>query len=514
MDFSIYLALLTWQLYINVPAISGHDEKCPFENTVNLTDQQKYENGSYVYQDILIPPEKQDLYDYNLKFERVLEAVAEHLRGCVCEDRPCMKLCCKVDEYFDDTGNMSKCEKITQEMKVSWKLPIQLENGKTKVANIFKYFTTQVGLPCWMPEALDDSLDSWMLQENGTLYIDTDKSSHDTLNYCYSPRWSDVSSEYTLTPFTCSSVNQGSWQLLLNTYAMAISVSFLIPTILVYLVLKELRENLRGKLLICYLFSLTMGYGIISFINISELSFDVIPCSFLGFTCYFFSMAAFLWLSVLCYDIWKNFKETYMQLNPRNNSKQFILYSLYVWLSAGLATFCIIYIELSPTVDDIYKTGIGGEICWLDTEKWSAAIYFYGPNLVILLFNFATFGHITARIYKVRRNVARITLSDKFFQENAIVILRLFLIMGISWLFDIVSYCMRENEDWDFLFVFCDFANAIQGILIFWLFVMKPNVLKLLKKRFQKDSADKARSSVSKSTSKLLHLQSSSSASK
>ncbi|XP_065361909.1 G-protein coupled receptor Mth2-like [Calliphora vicina] len=293
--------------------------------------------------------------------------------------------------------------------------------------------------------------------------------------------------------------------------AMSVSVFFLIPTILVYLVLKELRENLRGKLLICYLLSLAMDYAIISFINISQLTFDLITCSFLGFTSYFFSVAAFLWLSTLCYDIWKNFKGTNIELNSRKNSKQFILYSLYVWLSAGLATFCIIYIELSPTVDDIYKPGIDGEMCSLDTKKWSAALYFYGPNLVILLFNFATFVYITAKIYKVRRNAASITLRDKFFQENAFVLLRLFLIMGISWLFDFVSYCMHENEDWDILIVFCDFANAIQGILLFCLFVLKPNVLMLLKKRFQKDSADKPRSSVSTSITKFLHSQSSSS---
>lgn len=63
---------------------------------------------------------------------------------------------------------------------------------------------------------------------------------------------------------------------------MAISVIFLIPTILVYLALKELRGNLRGKLLICYLLSLTMGYAIISFINASGLHFSYIPCSILG----------------------------------------------------------------------------------------------------------------------------------------------------------------------------------------------------------------------------------------
>ncbi|XP_065361907.1 G-protein coupled receptor Mth2-like [Calliphora vicina] len=515
MHFSILLVLLTWQLYINVPATSALDdnnyEKCDFENTVNLTDQQKYENGSYVYQGILIPTEKQHLYDYHLKFLRARETVPQHLRGCVCEDRPCMKLCCKDDEYFNDTGNTSKCEKLTAEMKVSWQLPIELKGGKTKIVNIFKHFTIQVGLPSEKIKAIDNTVEKWMLQWNGILYILTEQTGLDTLNYCYSPRLRDNSSEYILSPFSFQIENLLTWRLLLNTYAMAISVLFLIPTILVYLVLKELRGNMSGKLLICYLSSMTMPYAIISSINIFKLRLDVLPCSFLGFTSYFFFMAAFLWLSVLCFDIWRNFKESYVELNSKRNRKQFILYSLYAWLSAGLATFCIIYIQLSPNIDEIYKPGIGVEMCWLNTEKWSAAVYFYGPNLAILLFNFVTFGYLTARIYKVRRNIARISHKEKFFQENAIVILRLFLIMGISWLFDIISYCMREYEEWDNFFVLSDFVNAIQGVLIFSLFVLKPKVLKLLKKRFQKDPANMPQSSVCTVTTNFSILQSSSS---
>ncbi|XP_046808536.1 uncharacterized protein LOC111687899 [Lucilia cuprina] len=489
MNLFIFLILLTWQIYIGLPWTFAQDEEnneeiCPYQNTVNLTNLEKYENGSYLYEDILIPPEKQNFYDYHLKFLRKRVSVPRHLRGCVCENKPCIKLCCEKDEYLNDKGNTSKCEKITSEMTVQWILPLLGEYDKVETANILEHFTLQVGLPCREPEALDKTLDEWILKKNGSLYISSDGSELDTLDYCYSPHLDEDSNEYILTPFSCPILNIGSWQLYLNTYAMTISVVFLIPTILVYLVLKELRGNLRGKLLISYLISLTVGYTIITFINISSLKFDIIPCSILGFTCYFFFMAAFLWLGVLCFDIWRNFGETSIELNSAKNQLQFIYYSLFAWLGAGLATFCAICIELSTTVDEIYKPGIGVEMCWLNTEKWSAAIYFYGPNLVILIFNFVTFSHITTKIYKVRRDVARMTHKEKFFQENAIVILRLFLIMGISWLFDIISYCVREYENWEIVFVFSDFANAIQGILIFSLFVLKPKILKLLKKRF------------------------------
>ncbi|XP_065362436.1 G-protein coupled receptor Mth2-like [Calliphora vicina] len=512
MYFSILLALLTWHLFGRYPAIAAvkvnKDETCPYQNTVNLTNKLKYENGSYLYQGILIPSEKQHNYDYDIKFPKTKKPVSTHLRGCVCEHRPCMKLCCEPDEYLDDKQNTSKCEKLTSEMKVSWELPILLKGDITKVVNIFKHFTTQVGLPCPEPEALVIELDKWKLKENGILYIPYGNSNFDTLDYCYSPLLNETSMEYILTPFICPVKNSCTLKQRINSYAMAVSVIFLIPTILVYLVLKELRGNLRGKLLICHLLSLTIGYIIIALINISGLQFDVKGCNFLGYTCYFFLLAAFLWLNVLCYDIWKNFEETNIQLNSRKSRKLFIIYSLYVWLTAGLATVVCVLVELSPRIDNIYKPGIGNQVCWLDTKRWSAAIYFYGPTLVILFFNFLTFVHLTAKIFKIRTDVARMTHREKFFQENAIVIFRLYLIMGISWLFDVLSYCMRNKQEWDFLFVLLDFVNAIQGLLIFSLFVLKRNVLNLLKNRFVKSHVAKPRITISTSTTNFSKQQS------
>lgn len=63
---------------------------------------------------------------------------------------------------------------------------------------------------------------------------------------------------------------------------MGISVIFLIPTILVYLVLRELRVNLRGKLVISYLSSMAIGYFIISMINTSYIIFPDKICKILG----------------------------------------------------------------------------------------------------------------------------------------------------------------------------------------------------------------------------------------
>lgn len=158
---------------------------------------------------------------------------------------------------------------------------------------------------------------------------------------------------------------------------------------------------------------------------------------FTGFTCYFFFMSTYLWLSVLCYHICRNFKETNIELRSQGSQMKFLIYCLYVWSVATIATAIVVYIQLYTDLDDNLKPGIGNNKCWLQSkyfkkfqnfkffhiniitaEKWAAAIYFFGPNLLILLLNCVTFIHITIKIYKVRRGIGRATNNDRFFQEK------------------------------------------------------------------------------------------------
>lgn len=167
MKFSIILLLSVCQIYSRIPFTTANnnetEEKCDFEDTVNLTNYDRYENGSYLYRGILIPPEKQSFYDYELKFLGVKKSVPVHLRGCACDEKPCVKLCCAEDEYLNTTGI---CQKISEATEVRWDLFVGFNTtGEGKLVNIFEHFTTQTGLPCDKPEALNSSIDTWILRE-------------------------------------------------------------------------------------------------------------------------------------------------------------------------------------------------------------------------------------------------------------------------------------------------------------------------------------------------------------
>lgn len=73
-----------------------------------------------------------------------------------------------------------------------------------------------------------------------------------------------------------------------------------------------------------------------------------------------------------------------------------------------------------------------------------------------------------------------------FFKSSVGLFLRLLLIMGITWLLDIFSYIENQLHPGiqNPLYYISDFMNAMTGLLIFICFVLKPKVLKLMKRRY------------------------------
>ncbi|KAH8390631.1 hypothetical protein KR215_008636, partial [Drosophila sulfurigaster] len=60
---------------------------------------------------------------------------------------------------------------------------------------------------------------------------------------------------------------------------------------------------------------------------------------------------------------------------------------------------------------------------------------------------------------------------------------RLIIIMGVPWTFEILSYFAQSDSVLRRIFLFFDYINSGQGILIFILFVLKRSVLKQIANR-------------------------------
>ncbi|KAM7354842.1 G-protein coupled receptor Mth2-like isoform 2-T2 [Cochliomyia hominivorax] len=485
----IFILFATFQIYHNTEI-----PNCAFEDTVNLTNALII-NGSYLYEGILIPPDLVGIYNYEEIYDGKRLPVEAHLRGCVCRGRNCIKFCCHpTKELIANMTRVCSPDELIEELEYDPYIEVIYNNGSKLRTHATQQFVVIQGVPCeggypLLPQ--EDEDDKWDIFENGTLYRHYDQSYISKRDYCLMPQAMDDGT-WILNPMNCPVPNEPSISNRVNNIAMATSVPFIVLTIFVYLFIPELR-NLHGKCLISYLTSLAVGYTILSTITLSEVIFANFVCSSLGYTGYFAFMAAFFWLSVISFDLWQNFRITGpIRIGQR---KRFIMYSAYAW-GVPFCLTCILMIIQNSDIDPYYKPGIGDDYCWLKTNDWSAMIYFFGINLVIILLDTAFFIMTLHKILIIQKEIKKVTMNDggndksrnlRLHKNNVGLFLRLLLIMGITWLLDIFSYIENQIHPGvtNPLYYISDFMNAMTGLLIFICFVLKPKVLKLMKRRFQ-----------------------------
>uniref|UniRef100_T1PGE5 Methuselah n=1 Tax=Musca domestica TaxID=7370 RepID=T1PGE5_MUSDO len=491
--------------------------KCAFEDTVDLTKSQKFNNGSYLYEDILITPDQINIYDYEEIYQGIRLPREPHPRACLCQgQRNCVRFCCHpARELIANYSRRCSDEMLQKELEYDPYINVTLNNGSVVSKHVTKEFTVIQGVPCAGAYALApqyDEEDSWVIFENGTLLRHYDMAYLSKRDYCLLPMELDTG-EWVLNPMNCPILNEASLSLQINNIAMAVSVPFIILTIIVYVFIPELR-NLHGKCLISYLCPLAVGYSILSTISLSEVVFPNLVCSCLGYVAYFCFMSAFFWLSVISFDLWQNFRLTgSMRFGQR---KRFCLYSIYAWGIPACLTLIVIALQNS-NMNELYKPGIGDNYCWLKTNDWSAMMYFFGINLIIVLIDITFFTMTYFKITVMQRDIDKIIRNDtiegrhqlRTHKNNFGLFLRLFLIMGVSWLLDIVSYIetIVYPNDINPIYYVSDFMNAILGLLIFVCFVLKPKVLSLIKKRCQQTKGGaQMRPMVKRTTTSQLSL--------
>ncbi|XP_075161433.1 G-protein coupled receptor Mth2-like isoform X2 [Haematobia irritans] len=482
---------------------------CPFEDTVDLTNAKKFNNGSYLYENILIHSDQVATYAYEEIFDGELLPRAPHLRGCACHARSCIRFCCHpTKELIANYSRKCSNDDVENELQYDAYVNVILANGTSVRQHLLNEFNVIHGVPCegaysLVPEW--DKEDSWDLFENGTILRHFDMAYLSKRDYCLMPMEVE-SGQWVLNPMNCPTMRQASLSMQINNIAMAISVPFIILTILVYACIPELR-NLHGKCLISYLTPLAIGYTILSTITLSKVDFSNFVCCFLGYTAYYSFMSAFFWLSVISFDLWQNFRLTgSIRFGQR---KRFLLYSSYAWGIPACLTLIVIAMQNS-NIDELYKPGIGDDYCWLKTYDWSAMIYFFGINLVIVLIDIIFFSMTYYKITALQNDIDKIIRNDtnegrhklRTHKNNFGLFLRLFLIMGVSWLLDILSYIegVLNPELTNPLYYVSDFMNAILGLLIFVCFVLKPKVLSLIRKRCQRCNSDPKMSPMVKRT--------------
>ncbi|XP_034110849.1 G-protein coupled receptor Mth-like isoform X2 [Drosophila albomicans] len=498
---------------VALAGINADIPNCDYYDTVRLSEDQKLPNGSYKYQNIIIPPELTGEYDYEILMNGDSEKVPRHLRGCACRLGPCIRYCCPKNQKL-----------VAQERRCGEDTSIQdLDDFDGFVDFVWKDGTEgnihvsddliiqrDLPVPCSEHMSIIDEY-KWKLLENGSiayLFVSDNSSNHRSKNqYCLQPQRFGNESRVELIPQFCEDP-QTTWPTLM---LLILSIVCSVLTIAVYMGLPKLR-NLHGICFICYLFMLIVAFLLLLFDKFYALFVSENQCKAIGYVGYFAVMSIFHWLSVISFDLWKSFRGTNYN-EDYTIAYRFTIYSIIVWTSAAVLTLIIFIIDSTLDPYDIdqlpWMPGVGIYSCWVKTHDWSAMLYYYGPMSIQIIFNTTMFIMTAIRIFKVMDEMknfqGRLERNQRVQSRKEYgLFARLIIIMGVPWTFEILSYFAQSDSVLQRIFLIFDYINSGQGILIFILFVLKRSVLKQIANSVRKQQDSKSMSlNVTRSTRNL-----------
>ncbi|CRK89467.1 CLUMA_CG003206, isoform A [Clunio marinus] len=323
----------------------------------------------------------------------------------------------------------------------------------------------------------------YVIQNGSLLRIDDDYESFDIYDH-YCLEFDE--DEGVLTAIVCEFddllLKVGRAQALIFATCMFISVPCLLITAALYLIVPELRD-LHGKSLACHSISLSSGFFLLAFTQFRDMN------TFEGYFIQFCIIACFFWLTVMWIDIcihaWyylpRGIKQT-----PKDDNVHLMYYALFAF---GVPLILVIL---------TYKNKLSGLPSYYIKGTTKVArtsqTFFIPPITVTLILNLCLYVLSYFGFHKLQKKINIMTFLTlklkKCATENKCSAARiahiekvetimkstafLTIIMTINWIFEIISF---YNETSSTLF---DIINALQGVLIFLMFVCLPRPLKLI----------------------------------
>ncbi|XP_047991431.1 uncharacterized protein LOC125230342 [Leguminivora glycinivorella] len=275
----------------------------------------------------------------------------------------------------------------------------------------------------------------------------------------------------------------------LTTSGMLVSCVFLLLLLAVYVLLKELRNNLAGIMMMTYVCSLIAAFFTRA-LQILLIKHRLIPkatCVWMGLLAHYTVVASFTWMNVMSFDIWwsmRGFRKMRL-IHRRGILVKFGWYSLYAWGAPLLLTLFIIIVEnLDLThLPNFVKSNYKNQMCFIEDDE--LLLYLYCPILMTTCINIMLFLMTAYNIWRVKHGVAQHnpgnSRSNKKDETRFGFYLKLSLVMGLNWILEVVSAVIEHDSVWWYA---TDVFNSFTGLVIFVIFICKRSIIIKLCKRF------------------------------
>lgn len=371
------------------------------------------------------------------------------------------------------------------------------------------------GFPnCEIPEyAITGKLDDeYSLNADGTL---TTKNRSSVTNYCVEYILEHPNEKASI--FMCAptyKTDQHDIRFTIYPMAFFLSIFFLTLTLISSFMLPSSYHALHWKCQTHYVACLLVGDLLLAITQLGgdTISKNSLSCVGIATAMHFFFLAAFFWLNTMCFNIWGTFR--YFRptsLDKDEETYRLVLYELYAW--GGPLIIVSVGAIMDHVLMDSYPTMLrpkfGHVRCWFHGDM-ELFVYFFGPIGILLLVNLilfaATTRELTCGLWK-----GEVVKSSTERERTGLshICLRLVIIMGITWIVDLLSWAIGGPT---YVWFLTDLVNALQGVFIFIVVGCQPQVWSAVKRMWclnDSPSRNGGRSYSSNATPSIINDQSS-----
>ncbi|XP_063698159.1 probable G-protein coupled receptor Mth-like 3 [Culicoides brevitarsis] len=466
----------------------------PIANSQNSFNETIIENFPNNYTEIFFDDDNHN--DINVdgdddkfaEFDKELIVVEKCLRVCheksICDEIPCIRKCCREGEIYKIHNGSSSCSDfrgfISQKLQ---KIP-NWSFYEGDYVESFSVFGVLQGKSC--KKYILDEENYFLSDVDGRLYVNGSKITFDNDHYC--TEIVDYGNEsYATEMFVCFDEESTPYDRMWFNLGFAFSVLGFVLTLLVYIFVLKVK-NLNSRIVVCYCTSFLVAY--LSLLMGQFLDSESEFCLPAAYIIYFTFMSGFSWLQIMCFDIWlKLATDRQFRRSARKKSKRFLYYCIYATL---LPTF---FLTLVVALKDLLQLSIGEYYCWFYSKDMSYMMFFVLPvglmtsiNVILFVLTMIHCSKIKMEIARVQRSSIKRKRKRMFFVNKAILTmtLKLFTVMGISWIMEILSTIFPNDNLW----WFTDFLNSFLGVFVFGIFILKKRVLNKIAEKIGLKSSD------------------------
>ena len=191
-------------------------------------------------------------------------------------------------------------------------------------------------------------------------------------------------------------------------------------------------------------------------------------------------LAAFIWMNIIAVDTWLAFRPSAAFSRADDEGRSLVLHYLLGWGIPLLLVAVSIVINYT-SVDGKFNPEFGGSRCWY-TQRYAMLLYFGLPITLSMIINITLYTWTSINLHKAFKSRADMIKRKRY---HFFVYVRLFILMGITWIFGFIS-AFTDEIVIDFIFVI---LTSLQGLSLFISIVCNKRVLSEIKQKIKSETS-------------------------